>query len=214
MSLNRRLLVSVFNSQEAREALIGGARIIDCEDPRTSLGNISPMKIMRISETILGYKRNERIQISTNIGEEQLLFDRATNGIAIQKFSHEVAGKAAQAALGVAASMGTLVHPINIIKVGVDAMDIELIEEVLEEIVMTIRRCDFYNHSHIVPVFFIRDTHAWNNRKNNDQVIRELLDLREFYFDPEGNIDLSNYYSEAKLARILPVDVKTTRVFS
>lgn len=35
-TLNRKLLVSVFNSQEAREAILGGGRIIDSEDPKRS----------------------------------------------------------------------------------------------------------------------------------------------------------------------------------
>src|SRR5215510_6795194 len=172
MIRNRRLLISVFNAQEAREALIGGARIIDCEDPRTSLGNISPRQIMRIAEAVLSYKLDARIQISTNIGEDQLLFRRGANGVAMQKFASEIAGKAAQAALGVAASMGTIVHPVNIIKIGVDAMDIDLIEEVIREIVATIRRSDYYNHSHIVPVFFIRDIEAWHRRKDGVDAIK------------------------------------------
>lgn len=209
---NRRLLISVFDPQEAREALIGGARIIDCEDPRTSLGNIAPRQIMRIAEAVLSYKTDERIQISTNIGEDQLLFDRGANGVAIQKFADEIAGKAAQAALGVAASMGTVVHPVNIIKIGIDAMDIELIEAVLREIVLTIHRSDYYNHAQIVPVFFIRDVETWNQRKGNADVIKRLLDLREFYFDEHGHIDLSAYYTDAQMARILPPGVHTTRV--
>jgi len=210
---HRRLLVSVFDPQEAREALIGGARIIDCEDPHTSLGNISPMQIMRIAESVLSYKTDDRIQISTNIGEDQLLFDRGANGVAIQKFSNEIAGKAAQAALGVAASMGTLVHPVNIIKIGVDAMDIELIEEVLREVVSTIHRSDYYNHSQIVPVFFIRDVDAWNVRKSSPDVIKRLLDLKEFYWDDAGDIDLNAlYYSDAEIARIVRGRAQTTRV--
>lgn len=210
---NRRLLVSVFDSQEAREALIGGARIIDCEDPRTSLGNISPIQIIKIADTVLSYKTNERIQISTNIGEEQLLFDKGENGLAIQKFSKEIAGKAAQAALGVAASMGTTIHASNIIKVGIDAMNIEIIEEVLTEIVQTIHRSDIYNHSQIVPVFFIRDVELWNERKNNSKIIKQLLDLREFYYDKDGNIDLRDYYTTAQLTKMMPQYAKTTHVF-
>lgn len=34
---NRKLLVSVFNAQEAREAVLGGARIVDSEDPKCAL---------------------------------------------------------------------------------------------------------------------------------------------------------------------------------
>lgn len=210
MLRNRRLLISVFSPQEAREALAGGARIIDCEDPRTSLGNISPGQIMRIAASVLRHKTDAQVQISTNIGEDQLLFDRGANGVAVQKFSHEIAGKAAQAALGVAASMGTLVHPVSIIKVGVDAMDIELIEDVLREIVLTIHRSDYYRHAHVVPVFFMRDVDAWYRRKSHVDVIKRLLDLREFYFDDDGDIDLSDHYTDAQIARILPYGAKTT----
>jgi len=39
MQRNQRLLISVFDAQEAREAILGGARVIDCEDPAGALGN-------------------------------------------------------------------------------------------------------------------------------------------------------------------------------
>lgn len=54
---NRKLLVSVFSQQEAREAILGGARIIDSEDPRSALGNIKPQRIMDISDAVLDAKR-------------------------------------------------------------------------------------------------------------------------------------------------------------
>ncbi len=37
-TFNRKLLVSLFNAQEAREAVLGGARIVDSEDPKSALG--------------------------------------------------------------------------------------------------------------------------------------------------------------------------------
>ena len=212
MKPNRRLLISVFTAAEVREALIGGARIIDCEDPRTSLGNISPHAIMRLSEAVLAYKRDYSVQTSTNIGEEQLLFDRGANGVAIQKFEHEIAGKAAQAALGVATAMGTRIHPVNIIKIGIDAMDASLIEDVLREIVKTVRRSDWTNHSQIVPVFFIRDVDLWQARKSHPGVMRELLDLREYYPDADGAIDLREHYSFSGVARRVAVEEGYTRV--
>ncbi|MGY3839501.1 (5-formylfuran-3-yl)methyl phosphate synthase [Bacillus atrophaeus] len=211
MKRNRRLLVSVFDPQEAREALIGGARIVDCEDPRTSLGNISPFKIMRISDSVLNYKKDLQVQLSTNIGEEQLLFDKGANGVAIQKFTNEIAGKAAQAALGVACAMGKNIHPVNIIKIGIDAMSIDLIEEVLLEVVQTIRR-SIFSYSQIVPVFFIRDINFWDERKTSERVIKELIALREFYLDSKGAINLADFYTDAELARILPSDAKDTYV--
>ena len=50
---NRKLLVSVYNAREAREAVLGGARIIDSEDPKSALGNISPRRIMDVSDAVL-----------------------------------------------------------------------------------------------------------------------------------------------------------------
>src|SRR2546421_28873 len=79
-NLNRKLLVSVFNAQEAREAIVGGGRIIDSEDPKSALGNISPRHIMDISDAALDFHRDLDVQLSTNIGEDQLLFRRSQNG--------------------------------------------------------------------------------------------------------------------------------------
>ena len=70
---NRKLLVSVYNAQEAREAVLGGARIIDSEDPKSALGNISPRRIMDVSDAVLDFNRDLDVQLSTNIGEDQLL---------------------------------------------------------------------------------------------------------------------------------------------
>lgn len=84
-TMNRKLLVSVFNPQEAREAVLGGGRIIDSEDPRSALGNIKPQQIMAVSDAVLGFRRDLEVQLSTNIGEDQLLYDRSGTGAAIQK---------------------------------------------------------------------------------------------------------------------------------
>src|SRR5205814_4883260 len=117
MSNNQRLLISVFDAQEAREAILGGARVIDCEDPSGALGDISPRRVMTIADGVIGYRRDLELQISTNIGENQMLF-KDDNGRAVARFPDEIAGKAAQAGLGVAAAMGTEIHPVNIVKVG------------------------------------------------------------------------------------------------
>ena len=139
-NLNRKLLVSVYNAQEAREAVLGGGRIIDSEDPKSALGNISPRKIMDVSDAVLDFKRDLDVQLSTNIGEDQLLFRRSQTGHAIEKSPYEIAGKAAQAAIGVATSMGMHVHPVNLVKVGVDGMEVDKIAQVLTEVVATLRR--------------------------------------------------------------------------
>ena len=193
--LNRRVLVSVFNPQEAREAVLGGARILDSEDPRSALGNIKPRQIMDISDAVLNFKRDLEVQLSTNIGEDQLLFRRTESGMAIEKTPYEIAGKASQAALGVALSMGTKVHPCAIVKVGLDAMPIELLESVLSECVVTLRRCEHFSRTRVMSVLFVQDLDLWDERKKLKPVREGLVSLREFYSKEKGEdvFDLSDY---------------------
>ncbi|MFE0459045.1 ketoacyl-synthetase C-terminal extension domain-containing protein [Kitasatospora sp. NPDC058965] len=105
------MLVSVFGRQEACEAVLGGALIIDSEDPRSALGTIKSRRIMDIADAVRAVRRELPVQLSTNIAEGQLLYRRAAGGLAIGRSPYEMVGKAAQAALGVAVSMGTAVHP-------------------------------------------------------------------------------------------------------
>jgi uncharacterized protein (UPF0264 family) len=178
LHLNRKLLVSVFDAQEAREAAIGGGRIIDCEDPRSALGNIKPLQIMAIAQAVLDFKRSGDLQVSTNIGEDQLLFRRSETGEAIQKGRYEIAGKAAQAAIGVAASMGTDIHPTAIVKVGLDGMSASLLQETLTEVVNTLQRTRHYCQTHVMSVLFAQHLDAWHTRKHHYR--KELLKLGEF----------------------------------
>jgi uncharacterized protein (UPF0264 family) len=189
-SRNQRLLISVYDAQEAREAILGGARVIDCEDPAGALGDISPRRIMTIAEGVVQYKRDLEVQISTNIGENQLLFKRDGLGRAIQRHNDEIAGKASQAAMGVAAAMGTAIHPVNIVKVGLDGMPREIALETLAEVTQTVRRSDLLNLSEVVGVFFAQDMAAWNARKTSKFVIRDMLLVREYVVDANGDIDL------------------------
>ncbi|GAA1309268.1 (5-formylfuran-3-yl)methyl phosphate synthase [Saccharothrix xinjiangensis] len=189
----------MFDTQEAREAVLGGARIVDSEDPRSALGNIKPQAIMDISDAVLNYTRDQEVQLSTNIGEDQLLFRRTDSGHAVEKSPYEIAGKAAQAALGVAVSMGTRVHPCNIVKVGLDGMHLPILKEVLTEVVRTLNRTEQFSHSQVMSVLFVQDLPLWRERKNNPLVVRELVSLREF--SPtmaagpvEGTVDLPDYY--------------------
>ncbi len=195
-SKNRKLLVSVFNPQEAREAVLGGGRIIDSEDPRSALGNIKPRNIMEISTSVLNYTRDAEIQLSTNIGEDQLLFDRSETGTAIQKSPYEIAGKAAQAAIGVAYAMDTKVNPVNHVKVGVDGMEVELVEEVLREVVFTLKNTEGFANSQVMAVLFVQDLDLWEARKKDEGVIKTLVSLEEFFPVEEGHegaIDLIKY---------------------
>jgi uncharacterized protein (UPF0264 family) len=177
---NRKLLVSVYNAQEAREAVLGGGRIIDSEDPKSALGNISPIHIMDISDAVLDFHRDLNVQLSTNIGEDQLLFRRSQTGQAIEKSRLEIAGKAAQAALGVALSMGTRVHPVSFVKVGVDGMEVDKIGQVLLEVVGTLRRTETLSHCEVMSVLFAQDLQLWAERERNDAVRKVLVESREF----------------------------------
>jgi uncharacterized protein (UPF0264 family) len=193
---NRKLLVSVFNPQEAREAVLGGGRIVDSEDPRSALGNIKPRQIMTISDAVLNYKRDLEVQLSTNIGEDQLLFDRSERGQAIEKSPYEIAGKAAQSAIGVACAMGTRVHPCNLVKVGVDGMNGELVKEVLDEVVLTLNRTEQFSHCQVMSVLFAQDMEFWNKRKDERAVRDVLIELREFHpcsREDEDAFDLQDY---------------------
>jgi uncharacterized protein (UPF0264 family) len=175
---NRKLLVSVFNAQEAREAVLGGGRIIDSEDPKSALGNIKPRHIMAVSDAVLDFSRDLELQLSTNIGEDQLLFRRDDNGQAVEKSPYEIAGKAAQAAIGVAASMGTRVHPVNIVKVGLDGMRLDMLVETLTEVVLTLQRTEHFSNTQVMSVLFAQDLARWHERKS--LLRRELVELREF----------------------------------
>src|SRR6266436_8963964 len=163
---NRKLLCSVFNAQEAHEAILGGARIIDSEDPKSALGNIKPRHIMAVSDSVLDFKRDLEVQLSTNIGEDQLLFRRTETGQAIEKSPYEIAGKAAQAAIGVACSMGSRVHNTSFVKVGVDGMEVDKLNEVLAEVVLTLQRTEEFSHCQVMGVLFAQDLDLWNERKS------------------------------------------------
>jgi|CXWL01.1.fsa_nt_gi uncharacterized protein (UPF0264 family) len=183
---NRKLLVSVFNAQEAREAVLGGGRIIDSEDPKSALGNISPRHIMDVRDAVLDFQRDLDVQLSTNIGEDQLLFRRSQTGMAIEKSPYEIAGKAAQAGMGVALAMGSDVHPINFVKVGVDGMSATKVVEVIGEVVRTLRRTQSLTYSRVMSVLFAQDLVGWRERRQNDEVRRTLIGLREFNPASEG----------------------------
>lgn len=64
--MKQRLLVSIRGPQEALEAYVGGAHIIDVEYPASALGTPYPLNIKAVRNAI-----PRRIEIATNIGEEQ-----------------------------------------------------------------------------------------------------------------------------------------------
>ena len=136
---------------------------------------------MDISDAVLASKRDLEVQLSTNIGEDQLLYRRSENGQAIQKSPYEIAGKASQAALGVANAMGVRVHPSNLVKVGVDGMSVDLVSEVLTEVALTLKRTEQFSHCQMMGVLFGQHLELWNERKTNEAVRKNLIELREFH---------------------------------
>lgn len=190
---NRKLLVSVFDAQETREAIIGGGRIIDSEDPSSALGNIKPRQIMAISDAALDYKRGFDVMLSTNIGEDQLLFDRSEDGRAIPKSPYEMAGKAAQAAIGVSCAMGTKVHETSFVKVGLDGMELSLFKDVLEEVVLTMKNTVEFNNTRVMSVLFVQDMDLWEERRKDPRTIETLLAIREYHAQDDGDVDLLDF---------------------
>lgn len=100
--------------------------------------------------------------------------------MAIEKSPYEIAGKAAQAGMGVALAMGTRVYPVNFVKVGVDGMAASIVVEVIGEVVRTLRRTEALTHSRVMSVLFAQDLVAWRERRMNDDVRRTLVGLHEF----------------------------------
>ncbi len=64
--MKQKLLVSIRGPKEALDAYKGGAHIIDVEYPESALGTPYPLNIRAVRKTII-----RRIEIATNIGEEQ-----------------------------------------------------------------------------------------------------------------------------------------------
>src|SRR5207245_655400 len=113
--IRQRLLVSVRRSVEALEAARGGALIADVEYPGSALGTPYPLNIASVKARLKA-ARQMRVQVSTNIGEDQSV--RAT---------------ACQAALGVAMAGAGLV------KFGLAGMDLKQSEYLGKSIVRTVR---------------------------------------------------------------------------
>lgn len=147
----QRLLVSIFDWEETLEALHGGAGIIDMEFPATALGDVKPTDILNIRRCALNR------QMSCNIGEEQLFY-RNENGRAVEKSADEMAGKSAQAALGVIAC------GVDIMKVGMDNMKGDVMETVLSEIVQSMHRV--FPLAQVCPVLFASEDKKYDDKVN------------------------------------------------
>ncbi len=122
----QRLLVSVRGKNEAIEAIMGGAKIVDAENPTSALGKVYPLNIAQIKRAAMGH---QGISVSTNIGEKQL--NRRT---------------ACQSALGVATAGA------DIIKVGMALLGEDRVELMTERVTRTVK--SWYPKKAVVPAFF------------------------------------------------------------
>ena len=122
----QRLLVSVQGKNEALEAIEGGAKIVDAENPDSALGKVYPLNIASIKGVAV---RHRGVAVSTNIGEKQL--NRRT---------------ACQSALGVATAGA------DIVKVGMASLDEGRVKLLTDRVTRTVKY--WYPRKRIVPAFF------------------------------------------------------------
>jgi len=122
----QKLLVSVRGKIEALEAIKGGAKIVDAENPDSSLGKVYPLNIATIKKAS---SKHKGVTVSTNIGEKQL--NRRT---------------ACQSVLGVATAGA------DTVKVGMALLTKDRIELLSGRVTRTVKR--WYPKTAVIPAFF------------------------------------------------------------
>lgn len=123
----QKLLISVRGKNEALTAVRGGAHIVDVEYPASALGTPYPLNIYAVKNNM-----PPNIEVSTNIGEEQLN-----------------SGTACQAALGVA------VAGADIVKAGLAKMTFPQAVKLGTNIVRTVKYRKFGLDRKVIPALFI-----------------------------------------------------------
>jgi hypothetical protein len=191
-----KLLVSVFNPEEVRAAVAGGADIIDCEDPRADVGMFEPRVVTNIAYAVRQEEGLRKIPTSANIGFALQLFERASTGQAVPRSDLEMQAKAAQEALGVAVAMDVGDNRPNILKFGVDGLRPDQIQGLVKAVKKGLRNSLRYQNHKVIGSFIEVDLQEWEERKRDSRVIKALLDLGLFYFKKDGSIDLNDYYEE------------------
>lgn len=197
-----KLLVSVFNPEEVRAAVAGGADIIDCEDPRADVGMFEPRVVTNIAYAVRQVEGLRKITTSANIGFALQLFERAGTGQAVPRSDLEMQAKAAQEALGVAAAMDVGDDRPNILKFGVDGLRPDQIQDLVKAIKKALRNSSRYQNHKVIGSFIEVDLQEWKKRKNDHRVVKPLLDLGLFYFKKDGAIDLNDYYDKEKVEKL------------
>ena len=193
MADRRKLLVSLFNPEEVRAAVAGGADIIDCEDATAKVGMFKPRTIGDIAFAVSQNDPRRRLRISANIGFDLRLYQNGPSGRAVARSLEEVQAKAAQEALGIAAAMDTGEGRPNIVKCGIDGLPRDWITPVVEAVKSALSQSSrFRNHQVICGIL---ETHrpAWEARRGDATVIKNLIAVGQFHFDPEGTIDIRDH---------------------
>jgi hypothetical protein len=197
------LLVSVFFADEVRAALLGGADIIDCEDPRTDVGMYMPGDITDIVSAVRQAEEPRRIRTSVNIGASLQLFVTGKGGRALARSDREVQSRAAQEALGFAAALDMGDVRSNIIKFGVDGIQIDHVAPLVKTVKDVIRNSSRFYHYQVIGSFLPIDLDLWAKRSSDDDVVRQLVRQGVFYFDPDGSLDLKPLFSEQETKEIM-----------
>jgi hypothetical protein len=190
------LLVSVFFADEVRSALLGGADIIDCEDPRTDVGMYAPQDIADIIAAVRQAEGTRRIRASVNIGASLQLYTEISGGRAVTRSEQEVQTRASQEAIGFAAAMDLGDIRPNIIKFGVDGIPREQVIGLVKAVRDTIRNSRQFGTFQVIGSFLPIDLTVWNQRKTKIYVIRQLIDQGVFYFTTTGSINLFDVYKD------------------
>jgi hypothetical protein len=68
-------------------------------------------------------------------------------------------------------------------------MEVERIGEVLREVVATLRRTETLSHCQVMSVLFAQDLKVFQERRSNDAVLKQLVELREFNPSAQGKPD-------------------------
>ncbi len=197
------LLVSVFFSDEVRAAILGGADIIDCEDPRTDVGMYMPGDITDIVDAVRQAEDPRRIRTSVNIGASLQLYVTGSGGRALARSDREVQSRAAQEALGFAAALDLGDIRSNIIKFGVDGIHIDHVPPLVKAVKDVIRNSSRFHHYQVIGSFLPIDLDLWAQRKGNKFVVQQLVRQGVIYFDKDGTLDLNSFFSDQEVKEIL-----------
>ena len=174
----QRLLVSIRGKKEALAAVRGGAHIVDVEYPASALGTPYPLNIATVRKAM-----PKRIDVSTNIGEEQ-------------------AGRSAacQAALGVALAGA------DIVKLGLGRMSLGEATEFGPAIVRTVKQ--WFPKKQCIPALFADERLAkWyiDPIKNGPDLAKHMKadGLLIDTFDKGLGKGLMDYYSFKDIERFV-----------